>query len=233
MARVTAGGNTVYVENLADAFLPQNGDVEILMLADARLDETVEVTGGNYTLDLNGQTIRSGIVRDYTGVKLNCVLLVENAGLAVQDSGGSGCILSDEEKEPVDCISVADTGRLTFSGGKIQEFYAGLVMSGGSSAEVTGNAFIQNCEHGIWMSGGWLIVSGEARIWGKHCGIWSIGYPQLVKQVMISGNPNIGGESTGIYHLEYQDSYLFLAEVRFGEKKLSRQAGLWVLLLSI
>ena len=213
VARVTAGGNTVYVENLADAFLPQNGDVEILMLADARLDETVKVTGGNYTLDLNGQTIRSGLAADPAVLPYPDLFYIEKAEMTIQDDSGKGCILSEIEPKGT-CINFGDLSKFLFSGGTIRGFGTGICMEGGywpniSWARVTGNACIQSTDIGINVISGSLSVSGEAQVYGENFGIITGGLPDREAYVgtgageapFISGNIGLKIRDSGNSHV--------------------------------
>ena len=193
VARVTAGGNTVYVENLADAFLPQNGDVEILMLADARLDETVKVTGGNYTLDLNGQTIRSGLAADPAVLPYPDLFYIEKAEMTIQDDSGKGCILSEIEPKGT-CIHLGYDSKVWFSGGTIRGFGTGISIEGDlyfhssdiTEAKVIGNACIQSTDIGINVISGFLSVFEEAQIYGENFGIITGGLPDREAYVGIS-----------------------------------------------
>lgn len=218
MARVTAGGNTVYVENLADAFLPQNGDVEILMLADARLDETVEVTGGNYTLDLNGQTIRSGLAADPAILPYPDLFYIEKAEMTIQDDSGKGCILSEIEPKGT-CIELGYNGWILFSGGTIQGFGTGISIFSDAAhiesrhateAVVTGNASIQSTDTGINIMSGYLGVFGEAQVHGEKFGVIAGGLQDRQVSVSVSGNSLISGD-IGLKALVSGDISMFLS----------------------
>ena len=216
VARVTAGGNTVYVENLADAFLPQNGDVEILMLADARLDETVKVTGGNYTLDLNGQTIRSGLAADPAVLPYPDLFYIEKAEMTIQDDSGKGCILSEIEPKGT-CIHLGYDSKVWFSGGTIRGFGTGISIEGDlyfhssdiTEAKVIGNACIQSTDIGINVISGFLSVFEEAQIYGENFGIITGGLPDREAYVgispdedqFISGNIGLKIRNSGNSHV--------------------------------
>ena len=86
VAKVEKGGVAAYVsaENFSSVFAADNGNdsTAITLLTDVALGETLELTSGSFTLDLNGRTIDFGS-EHYLSVSCD---------LAIRDSGDGGTI---------------------------------------------------------------------------------------------------------------------------------------------
>lgn len=216
----TGGGTTVtpvtvtvtqenFDEGLAEVM--QKSKSILILTEDISVSETIEITDGDFILDLNGHKIE--------GTKYPVLEIAEAVSLVIQDSGENGCITPTRTASGMP-LGVRNKGSLTLTSGSIEvngedsvgiENQGDFRMTGGriivneSSPDfliqVTG---VNNNSGTLWVSGGTIAVTGSGGTRGGCDGIWC-------GTLYLSGNPSITGTSN-ISSTDKSDSSFILVK---------------------
>ena len=171
-----------------DSILVLEDDITVL--------ETITISSGNVTIDLNGKTLKNE--------SRTVVQVAEGATLTIMDTGTKGSISGGEH-------GVRNYGSLEVTGGSIKasgddgydvwnDSSGKLTVTGGSisgvrnygSLEVTGGSISGTAEGVINNSSGTLTVEG-GNISGVHSGVFNFG------SLEVTGG-NISGTDSGVIH---------------------------------
>ena len=202
--------NKTFATGLAEVM--QKPKSTLSLTEDISVSETIEITDGDFILDLNGHKIE--------GAMYPVLEIAEAVSLVIQDSGENGCITptstaSGNNGFP---LGVRNNGSLTLTSGSIDvngEYASGVVNNGdftmtGGNVIVTGSTsdfFIELT--GVWNSGTMRIRGGTISVpyngsaTTVQCyGIWNNNL------LYLSGNPIIKGiPKNGVSSQPAEDSF--------------------------
>ena len=174
--------------------------------------QTIQITSGDFTLDLNGHKIE--------GAMYPVLEIAEAVSLVIQDSGENGCItpISTASGNNGFPLGVRNNGSLTLTSGSIDvngEYASGVVNNGdftmtGGNVIVTGSTSDFYIElTGVWndgtmrIRGGTISVTYNGSATTVNCyGIWNNNL------LYLSGNPIIKGiPKNGVSSQPAEDSF--------------------------
>ena len=187
--------NETFATVLAEVM--QKPKITLSLTEDISVSETIEITDGDFILDLNGHKIE--------GSKYPILKIAEGSALVIQDSGENGCITGSA----FGASGVSNNGSLIMNSGSISikrngEYAYGVYNNGnftmtGGSITVTGatsNEVIDltgvNNGGTLWISGGTIAVTGSGGNNTHESCCWGISHWGTL---YLSGNPSITGTS--------------------------------------
>ena len=202
--------NKTFATDLAEVMQKSNS---ILVLEeDISVVQTIQITSGDFTLDLNGHKIE--------GAMYPVLEIAEAVSLVIQDSGENGCItpISTASGNNGFPLGVRNNGSLTLTSGSIDvngEYASGVVNNGdftmtGGNVIVTGSTSDFYIElTGVWndgtmrIRGGTISVTYNGSATTVNCyGIWNNNL------LYLSGNPIIKGiPKNGVSSQPAEDSF--------------------------
>ena len=202
--------NKTFATGLAEVM--QKSNSILILEEDISVVQTIQITSGDFTLDLNGHKIE--------GAMYPVLEIAEAVSLVIQDSGENGCItpISTASGNNGFPLGVRNKGSLTLTSGSIEvngEYATGVVNNGdftmtGGNVIVTGSTSDFYIElTGVWndgtmrISGGTISVTYNGSATTVNCyGIWNNNL------LYLSGNPIIKGiPKNGVSSQPAEDSF--------------------------
>ena len=198
-ATVTPVTVTVTNETFATvlAEVMQKPKSTLSLTEDISVSETIEITDGDFILDLNGHKIE--------GTKYPVLEIAEDVSLVIQDSGENGCITptSTASGDIGFPLSVCNNGSLTLTSGSIEVNgeYASGVLNNGDFTMTGGNVIVTESTSDSFIELYGVSNVGTMRIRGGTISVTSNGSATTAQcfgicnnnLLYLSGNPIIKG----------------------------------------
>ena len=159
VASVTIDGTTTNYTDLASAFTAARDatgtSVTLTLLEDVTTEESISVTGGKFTFDLNGKTLQN--------TETIVMFVDSDVELSIKDSGTGGTIESLGDSS----AAIMNNGSLTIESGTIKS--AHTAINDGGSLVINGG-MIDGAEYSVYIgnSGSTVIHNGtfKGSVWG-------------------------------------------------------------------